>query len=451
MKKPSRRLTVGLATFVTTALLGGTIYWMGGQSAETRFEAQMTRAKALGLSEKEDEIWPPPRDPRDDAAPFYTAFGKAATFRAAAKATPYPPAYPANEVEMRAIRTVLDSVAADLADLEEIAKLPECRFRRTYASRTSDTDSSVFYYAMRLLCQRALCEAAGGAPVRAMRSLTLAARVAAQSGQESDHFAKIRQSGFEAMIVKAAEEILGDSGRRADVRVAARGMLAAFGPLPDMKDGFRVAWYTRLHFTKDLRKDGIVSGSCVDTMSWAYDATGGKRQGYERASFALAMETRAGRTRLATRMARYFLDCYEAVPDDPLQTKTLYRLAKEFESPPPTAGVEEIVARRLTTNLAMDMQSGATLIIRRRLFAALLNALDTPLPPKTLPLAGKEAIDPYSGQPYRYQAQEDGIQIWSVGFDGGEERSASDIAVLWPRPKTRPKMKTQPPVSSLSR
>lgn len=166
--------------------------------------------------------------------------------------------------------------------------------------------------------------------------------------------------------------------------------------------------------------------------------SGGKTPA-EEALLKRKMRTQAGRDELEANAARIFLDFYEAMPDNAMNVTESRAAVKTLSDALSKGGAEVGMARIVIPPFVLPVDAAARSKTQRVLFEALLDALDAPTPPKSLPLTEPDAIDPFSGKPYRYEASAKSIRIWSVGAngkdDGGTNVKGKDIAVLWPYPR----------------
>lgn len=442
--------------FLATVLVCGVGGWaavnFGGMGDRRGVEAELKRAVRLGLPADPTDaktIWPAPRDPAKNAASYYTAFAKQ-------KPNPISTAnkeagkmgYPQTPGEIRALEAVLRPAATEMARFEAAASLPECRFQRKAGIDTLFPEYSYMKEAVKLLAMRARLEAAKGDPLKAMRTLDSGARATAQVGQESILIAKLVQIADQAIVLRAAQEVLADYGRRADVRAAARKVLADLGPPPNMKDGMKGEWMFQRLAVRDIASGKM---SMQEFGQLSSGGSEGSSPDLGAAVFALSMKTPAGRAKQELAVTRLFLDYYEGLPDDATEVKRARKASRDIDARLAGGGVELTLAKIIMPVFAQANDAAAKAVAERRAFAALLTTLDQPTIPKWLPAKGTESLDPFTGEPLCYQKKGDTIRIWSVGPDGmddggllKETDGSSDVTVYWPRPKLTAKAGNNP-------
>ncbi|CAN5547963.1 hypothetical protein BH11ARM2_BH11ARM2_15650 [soil metagenome] len=433
-----------LAVLVVCGVGGFAAFRFGGASDRRELEAQLTRAARLGLPNDFTKIWPAPKHPADNAAPIYTALAKDPHGLSKASSDAAKVGYPESEAERKAIDAAIAPAAGDLARFEKAAGMRECRFVRKPSIDTLFPEYAVMKGGVSLLGYRARREASAGDPLSAMRTLDTGAKVSAQVGGEAVLIAKLVQIATEAIVLRAAQEILADYGKRSDVRAAARKVLADLGPAPSIKDGMKCEWAFQR-----LGAEGMANGSVALNMVSGLSGEGeNSGSNVEGAMFGLMMKTPAGRAKQELNAARTFLDYYEGMPEDATEVAQARAASRNIDATLAKGGVELTLAKILMPVFGQANDAAAKAVAERRAFAALLTALDSPVPPKWLPVKGTAALDPFTDDRLIYHASPKEIRIWSVGPDGTDDgglikntEGASDVTVLWPYPKTRPKAK----------
>ncbi|RYG46851.1 hypothetical protein EON79_09010 [bacterium] len=385
------------------------------------------------------KLWPPPENPSLNAGPIYTKLTRDSGVLFPATRKIQKIGYPRSDADAAAIEATLASVRPELVELENAAALPECRFERVASHDVILPEYNPMRNGIELFAARARRQAYLRDPMAAMRSLTIAARISAQTGGEPLLAAKGVQAATQSDILRTAEEVLADYGKRPDVRGAARRMFAALGPPVDFRDGLKGEWAWHWEVVRAYEEGKLGLDDMMKIIG--FDASK-VRFSKERTAFGIAMASPAGRARLSLNSAKAFLRYYEAFPTDPTQVDQARAARTELEQVHVADPDGMMLARIESPFLPLLADGAGRAIAERRLFIALLNALDAPVPPKSLPLAGKVAIDPFSGKRYRYEATSQRIRIWSVGPDGKDEGGkpekgfeSRDIAAVWPYPK----------------
>ncbi|RYG46852.1 hypothetical protein EON79_09015 [bacterium] len=417
------------------------------RSAQAELQAELARSTKLGLPPKMTDLWPAPKNPSQNAALTYTRLSRGGTFSKAREAVGKV-GYPETAADIRAIDAGLALAEPEFSEFVRAAALPECRFQRKPSIDVLFPEFAVTKAGVNLLAFRARNEAAKGDPVRGMRTLALAANVSKQIGQESVLIAKLVQIAEQAIVIRAAQEVLADHGRRADVRAEARKMLAALGPDPNMREGMKGEWMFQREAPRALETGKLDLNDLAKMASGAASpgSVSGAASKWNEVKFVVAMKTKAGRVRQELNATRTFLDYYQAIPSDPTLVEPARKASKDLQDKLDTGGSDMVLAQILMPVFSQANDAAAKGAIERRLFTALLNALDAPVPPKKLPLKGNMAIDPFDmihGTPYRYRATKKEIRIWSVGQDGSDDGGPldssdrnRDITIAWPYPKS---------------
>ncbi|RYG33952.1 hypothetical protein EON81_16865 [bacterium] len=426
---------LALATLLTCviAVLG----WFNARRAATApaLERELARARGLGLPMKFAEVWPRQGDPARNAAPIYQKLAKPKVPFAKAGEAALGTFAPRTPAERRALDAALAPVKTDLDEFERGAKLPDCDFGRTPSPFMAFREYPMMKRGVKLLASRARKEAAAGDPERAMRTLRSAARVSSQISHEQILLSKLLQMSFQAITLRAAQDVLSDHASSPKVRALAREVLSDLGPAVDMKECLRGEWAYQRGTFEELGASKI---TYPQLLRGAGMKSGGKTPA-EEALLKRKMRTQAGRDELEANAARIFLDFYEAMPDNAMNVTESRAAVKTLSDALSKGGAEVGMARIVIPPFVLPVDAAARSKTQRVLFEALLDALDAPTPPKSLPLTEPDAIDPFSGKPYRYEASAKSIRIWSVGAngkdDGGTNVKGKDIAVLWPYPR----------------
>ncbi|RYG33951.1 hypothetical protein EON81_16860 [bacterium] len=399
--------------------------WSGGPE-RAALKVQLARAERLGLSTKMESLWPPANDPAANAAPIYTSLSGSRRLLHPVTEELRKIGYPHSSKDAAAIDAALASVSSELVSIKEAAAMPECRFTRVASYDVLLPEYNPMRHGTWLLEASARRRSFAGDPIGAMQDLTIAARIGAQMGIEPMLAIKGVQTKTESEIFQTAQEVLGKYGTRPEVRKEARRMFAALGSPPDFKAGTGGEWAWRWAVVRAY-EDGKMG--LVDILRMAGFPSAKARFSKERTAFGIAMASPAGRARLTEAMAKVFLDYYEALPSDPAKVEQAREARKAMDKAIASDPTKMVLAQIHIPFGADSADLGGEAVARRRLFLGLLNALDTPTPPASLPLKGSEAIDPFSGKPFRYRANPEEIRIWSVG-----PNVKDDMVAMWPRP-----------------
>ncbi|CAN5548028.1 hypothetical protein BH11ARM2_BH11ARM2_15660 [soil metagenome] len=436
-------ILTGGATVALVVLAIGTASRYFGSDRRAALLAQYERARTLGLPGEMADLWPAPKSPSANAAPLYTALGTGHGLREAREETDKV-GYPTTPAQARALRKALLPYDGSLRDFERLAALPECRFVRTPSLTVLLPEYATLKSGVAALAGRARLEAAEGDPMKAMGTLDAAARTSGHAGVESIFVAKLVAVATQAITLRAAQEILGDYGKRAHVRAAARKVLADLGPLPSVKDGMKGEWAFQKGTMEGLANGTVKLDGMLDMSASPGVST--PVSGPRLTLATLSLRTPGGLAEQSAFTARAFLNYYEALSEDPAnltEARGAYAaLLHEIED----GGGLAVLASAMTVQLGGISEAAARAVVERRAFKGLLNALDDPTPPKSLPLTGPEGIDPFSGELLLYRAGPEGIRVWSVGPNGKDDgglpkhlEGVDDIAAIWPYAKSVPK------------
>ncbi|RYG30792.1 hypothetical protein EON81_24240, partial [bacterium] len=314
----TRRFLVPLISAVVVCGLGGAVaYRFSGVVEKRELAMEMAQAKKIGLPFTHDDVWGPPIPAARNAALIYAKLEARESALNKAK----------NELKKLdpgkdrvAVAAALKPVEADLALLERGASRPDCRFERSDGWDVRFGELSAMRSACDLLGYRAQEEAAAGDPLKAMRTLSAMARVAAHMGKEPMLITKLVQSAVEESTLRSAQIVLTKYVRRADVRTAARGLVTDFGPLPNFKDSMRGEW----HFQR-VTLDGLDSGKIkLDDL---ISETGSESQ-----ALSTIMRAPGLRARQELTMVRHFMKTYEELPDDPTEVAKAIKVTEAADS-----------------------------------------------------------------------------------------------------------------------
>lgn len=437
------RVVWGLGA-VTIALAGFAISTVARSIGEDHdaLGKEFARARRLGLPEKMADLWPPPNNPAQNAAPLYTALTHSHTL-SRARSIVEKVGYPANPAQIRTLAGDLAPYASEYAAWEKAARMKECRFQRIPSKMVMLPEYAAMKSAAIALSGRARLESVQGDPLKAMRTLGSAARISAHARKEPMLIPALVSVSCEITTLKTLQEVLTDGGRRADVRAAARRVLADLGVPPDGKTALRGEWSFQQSTVDELASGRMPVADLFKYSASSPQSLSGSGVAGKIATL-ISLKTPMGLARQRLQASRIFLDYYEAVPESPDQLAAAERAVKAMEAAALPEG-DTLLSSILLSEVGGFHEVLARAVAERRVVAALLNALDAPIPPATLPAQGREAIDPFTDEPLRYAATPTEIRVWSVGTDrkddGGLPASAArkpDITALWPCPKANP-------------
>ncbi|RYG33953.1 hypothetical protein EON81_16870, partial [bacterium] len=419
--KTRRLLTATAGTFLICGLGGAGLVHLQGRGARA-MAAQMARGKALGMPGSPADLGIPLDDPAQNAAMLYKRLAGERAFQKAGELASSE-IYPADAAAVRAFDVALQPVQANLSEFERATKLPVCRFNRRfdYTDRFSAVQS-LMRSSSKLLATRARREASGGDPVKAMETLAVASRAAAHAGQDPDFIAKLVQASMERVVVRAAQEVLTDHGRKPEVRAAARRMIAALGPDIRIKDYIKGAWLEFRHLQSITDQEFEMELEAIEDASKSAGSS----------LFGISSSGKGDRLEQETNVARFLLDAYETLPEDPMDIEGTRRAVRKVQDDLDQAGSRALLAQQVARPDVDSLVTATTAKVKRHLLETLLDALEKPTPPPKLPLQGQAAIDPFSGKPYNYRASAEEIKIrlgsaWAVTQEGKMEVRGRDL------------------------
>ncbi|RYG46848.1 hypothetical protein EON79_08995 [bacterium] len=424
--KTARRLFYPLlAVGVVCGLGGAVIYRFSGIPERKALAIEMKRARALGLPFTSEEMWGAPIPASHNAGPLYAQLlsherqlerTRSAIRRLEATK------------DRAAMAATLKPVEADLALVERASMLPECQFKRTDGWDVVFKELMPMRTAVDLLSVRAGIEAEAGDPMRAMATLSHAARAVAHMGKERTLIAKLYQSDMEGSVLRGAQRVLTGFGHRADVREAARKLVRDFGPVPDFREGMRGEWYFQRQVFAGLDASKIKPSELVSGDS------------SETSAMTTILRTPVLRARQELVMVRIFLSAYESLPADNAQVMEALKVTATADNKIRTDDFDHTLANNFLAVFSGGPVSTGRALAARRSFVILTYALESSSPPRKLPVTGPEAIDPFTGKPLHYRATKKEVRVWSVGADGKDDgglvkrtADAEDITALWPR------------------
>lgn len=429
MKRARRFLIAGTAVVAVVAVGGAFVYRFSGIADRNALTLELARARRLGLPSAPEEVWGPPVPGVRNAAPLYAQLIKHERVlnRVAGDLKRIP--MPRTPAEVSAYEETLASAHEGIALFERATAKPDCRFVWSVDWDAIYPELSAIRAAGQALAARARLEAAMGHPLKAFATLTEIARARRHLDREPFLIVRFTGQNIEEDLLRNAQSILADCPRRPDVRDAARGMIAALGPVPSEKDALRGQWLFHRSFLADAER-GKIRGD----MFVSDDGSVPPEQ--REMNFILSTPSLKARQELV--MTHLFLDEYAAMPDDPTDVSGTRTAVGDLQTRLNSGGFDATLAKHLIEPFGRGGEISGKALAGRRTFLALLKALEPPIPPRHLPVKGRDGTDPFTNLPLHYVATPGEIKVWSVGPDGKDDgglvrrkTTGEDVTAVW--------------------
>ncbi len=446
-------LAAGLLAFF------GVNWWMGsGDLAEVELQRRLAREEGLPL--EADDLRPKPSVPDEDnaAIPFREAlklvdrtYGSSVTpplkkeWEAATKYVGTEFGFHPLKVAPGAAQRIAELLRPLDRPLELIrsgSERPRCDWRRMYEEGVAMLlpEYAPMRQAVRILAASAYVRVEKGDSKGAFAELLACARIARLLREEPVLIAQLVSAMIERHTLEAYRAILG--GRPSDPFWLRAGekLLSALGPPLDVR--------------RALFGEVVMMRVSLDKMS---SLEGLKEMGFRDEDLVWRRPNAHLRNRTEAILLREARAAVSKLPKDP----TDYESARKALRPHGRT-VEEALGAFFYAFDALGSgggphgdgpwadiaTGGASALTQRRITQAFVAALDQAAKsgsaPCSLPLSGKDGIDPFgSGNTLRYRKTEDGFVVYGVGPNGldeggpaaGGRNQGDDIGVAFPIPK----------------
>lgn len=343
--------------------------------------------------------------------------------------------------QIKAARPEIERLSDILAIAERAAELPHCQFDRKWEDSINVTfpEYSGMRSAIQVLNSRAILQARDGNGEAAIADLRTASAIARHMRSEPILISMLTSNGGETLVGRAVIKVFEHLKSEKELAALKAALSEGYEPIV-LADYIRAEAYFGSDVITNLEKYGGAK---------AIQASFGMQNSPADNMTRLAHLTASSETMQRAFLARHLQtwnEVYALGEDMRDNDKLSEKLMKIDQQISGETGVSYEMQRILNPFFGGAADSIKRRDADRRASLAALDVLQykakTGRYPATLAESGADYTDPYSGQPLRYELNDKGFKVWSVGSDlkddGGKERKnnaageAADQVISFP-------------------